>query len=523
MKPFVAVALLILALAVINYVNLTTARSTLRSKEVILKKVMGSGKNLLRFQFISESTLITFISFILAFTIIQLILPKFNQLSGVGVSLGEYFTPAYWSMLIMTILLIGFISGFYPAMMLTSFSSVSNVRGQSLSGTGGTRLRHILLTFQLSISMVLIIGLITNLRQLNFVKNVNLGFDKEHVILINHPHKFEDEVSYRKTFKDQLLLNHHITKVGSTNRRIGYQEPGHSELEINGTEKYFQFSLIDPDYLDAMGIDMVEGRNFSWDRPGDRSLPLTDDSIQFKTFPIIVNETAARTYWDESPVGKFCAFSGPRNQIKLEIIGVFKDFHLRSMHYKVEPMFFYCRWYSHNMLIRVSSENLPTTIQTIEKEWKNIYGAEPFAYSFLDETYEQQYQSDDRAATIIGYFTVLAIIIACMGLFALSSFMAVRRTKEIGIRKALGASSKTIFVMLSREYIKWILLSAVIASPIAWYAMNKWLETFAYRIELGPWVFIIAAVIALAIGLITVGWQALKSAVANPVEALRYE
>jgi putative ABC transport system permease protein len=511
---FMAIAIFVLLLAIINYINLTTARSILRSKEVILKKVMGSGKGLLRFQFIAESILISFISFLLALTAIQLLIPEFNQLAMVQIRISEYNTPIYWILLIAAILLTGIISGFYPAIMLTSFRSVSNVQGQSMSGSRGVLFRRLLLTTQFSISIILIIGILTNLRQLQFARNANPGFDKDQVLLIETPGQFKE------IFRERLRQQPGIVKVASHgNESLGEQYE--ARLEIDGLLKYFRYKGIDPDYLDVMGIDLIEGRNFSWDRKSDGYF--SDDGTLRDNFPIIVNETAAREYWTESPVGK-TSYNHIVDARKAEIIGVIKDVHYRSMHHKVEPIYY--AWSGRSwsrMNVKISPSNIPETINIIEKEWKKVYGADPFVYSFLDEEVERQYTSDERTAKIIGYFTVLAIAIACMGLFALSSFMAVRRTKEIGIRKTLGASSMSIFVMLSREYIKWILLSIIIASPIAWFAMSKWLQTFAYRIELGPGVFILAATLALVIGLITVGWQALKSANSNPVEALRYE
>jgi putative ABC transport system permease protein len=430
--PFVAVAFLILALAIINYINLTTARSTLRLKEVILKKVMGSGKSLLRVQFILESTQFTFISFLIALTIIQLVIPIFNQLAGVNVSLTDYNTTTYWFILIISMVLISLVSGLYPSLILTSFKSVVNTQSGSLSGTRGAKLRTTLLTFQMSISMILIIGLFTNFRQLHFVKNSNLGFSKEQVILISHPLGFENVISYRKTLKNSLMQYQQIKNIAFSNRRLGIDEPGHFEPVIDGERKYFQYSSMDPDYLDVMGIEMVEGRNFSWDRISESHF-YTEGKLH-----VVINEKAAQQYWDKSPVGQILIAEGARQDIQFEIIGVCKDFHYRSMHHKVEPMMFSWRPYSQNMLIKVSPKNMQSTIKTIENEWKKVYGSEPFAYSFLDEAYDQQYKSDERAATIIAYFTILAITIACMGLFALSSFMAVRRTKEIGIRKALG-------------------------------------------------------------------------------------
>lgn len=518
---FMAIAVFVLLLAIINYINLTTARSTLRSKEVILKKVMGSGKGLLRFQFITESILISFIAFLLALTTVQLLIPKFNQLAMVHINISDYNTPIYWILVIAAILLTGILAGFYPALLLTSFRSVAKIPVGSMSGTQGVIFRRLLLTFQFSISVLLIIGILTNLRQLQFARNANPGFDKEQVVFFAVPGQFEKSSIFRNTLKERLLQYPDIAKVASCSQgALG--EHTVKGLEIDGAVQYFRRKIIDPDYSDVMGIELIEGRNFSWDRLADKYY--SDDGILSDNIRIIVNETAAREYWSGSPIGKICYTQIDGLRVKAEIIGIANDVHYRSMHHKLEPMFF--TWSGEigsQVNLKISSANIAETINAIEKEWKEVYGSEPFEYSFLDEAYEQQYTSDERAAQIIGYFTIIAISIACMGLFALSSFMAVRRTKEIGIRKALGASSKTIFIMLSREYIRWILLSALIASPIAWFAMNKWLESFAYRIELGPGVFIIAAIIALAIGLITVGWQALKSAVANPVEALRYE
>lgn len=514
---FMAIGLFVLLLAIINYINLTTARSTLRSKEVILKKVMGSSKALLRQQFIAESILVAFISFLIALTTIQLVLPKFNQLAQVNISLSDFSSPIYWTLLLAGMLTTGMISGIYPAMMLTTFRSLASTQAKSVSGTHGVWFRRSLLTFQFSISIILIIGIITNLQQLHFVKNADPGFNKDQVILVRTPSHFEEEKISRETFKDRLYQYPNILSVAFGGRKLG-QSLSTFQLEINGTMKFFQWRLIDPDYLDVMDIKLLEGRNFSWERLSDKS-----DFDQRVAY--LINETAARKYWNESPVGKTCYITSPDGKkVPAEIIGVVKDVHMLSFHHKVEPMaFFWGGWRASLMSIKVSPQNLPETIDAIESEWKKLYGTEPFIYSFLDEEFEALYTSDERTAKIIGYFTILAIIIACMGLFALSSFMAVRRTKEIGIRKALGASSMSIFVMLSREYFKWILLSIIIASPIAWILMNSWLQEFAYRIELGSGIFILAAILALAIGLVTVGWQALKSAFANPVDALRYE
>jgi len=420
---FMAIAVFILLLAIINYVNLTTARSLLRSKEVKLKKVMGSGKGLLRLQFLAESILICFISCLLALTVMQLLLPKFNQLTMVRISLLEYNTPFYWMLLFTAILATGIISGFYPALLLTSFRSVANVKGQSLSGARGILFRRLLLTFQFSISILLIIGIITNLRQLQFARSTNPGFNKEQVVLIKRPGNFEEEYLFKKAFRERLLQYADILKVtSSSNEPLGEQAP--SNLEINGLTKILQLKNIDPDYFEVMGIELIEGRNFSWDRTSDsydhdRWLILNDK------ISIIINETAAKEYFDESPVGNICRINQlDHGTVEAEIIGVTKDVHFQSLHHKVEPTYFTWRRKSWGWVsVKISQANISETISHIEKEWKNIYGEEPFVYSFLDEAYEQQYTSDERAATIIGYFTILAVTIACMGLFALSNLL----------------------------------------------------------------------------------------------------
>lgn len=514
---FLAIALFVLLLAIINYINLTTARSIQRSKEVIIKKVMGSSKIALRLQFISESIIITLLSFLLAITIIQLVLPQFNQLAATKINLPEYLTPANCLSTITFLLLIGFLSGVYPAVVLTSFRFLSDIQVRTSRSSRATMQRRLLLTVQFSISIMLIIGLVTNLRQLHFVQSKGPGFNKEQVLLIPTPSDFTNANTLRETLRIRLLRHSNVEKIAFSNKRYGSQGPASGgKIEIDGQEMIFQWYVIDPDYMDLLEIDVVEGRNFSRDIKGD--MFGTGSEIT-----VLINETAARNYWKDSPVDKIYTWVGRSGKSSTKIIGIVKDFHFLSLHHTVEPMALIWTGVAENMYVRISPDDIPETIKTIEQEWKSIYGEGSFTYSFLDEAFDRQYSNDERAGKIISYFTILAIFIACMGLFALSSFMAVRRTKEIGIRKALGASSNTIFVMLSREYIKWILLSAIIASPIAWFAMNRWLESFAYRIELGPGVFILAAVIALAIGLITVGWQALKSAVANPVEALRYE
>ena len=517
-QTFIAIAIFILALACINYINLTTARATLRTKEVAIKKVVGSSRMLLRYQFILQSILITLISYFLAFTVVLVLIPQFNQLAKVNINMSELNTPVFWVLSVIGILLIGALSGLYPAIYLTTINTVSLIKGESLKGSRKTFVRQALLTFQFSISIILIIGIITNLRQLHYAKTMDLGFNKEQIVFFSTP-DFPGQKKHelRKTFKERLLKNPNIQKISYTIGRMGTELIPAPEAEFDGVKKMTGavFMVIDPDYIDMMGMEIIEGRGFSWDIEGDRNIRM------------IFNETVANQISPDSTlVGKIGYYQNPYQQnaqLHFEVIGVVKDFHFQSVHHKIEPMCFVWFGPEANINIKISSNNIPETIKFMEKEWKNIYGAEPFQYSFLDDLFDQQYKSDEQGAKIIGYFTVLAVIIACMGLFALSSFMAIRRTKEIGIRKVMGASTQSIFLLLSQEFLKLVLLSVVIAYPIAWILMNKWLQGFAYKINLGVDIFILAALIALFFASITVAWQSLKSALENPIKALRYE
>jgi putative ABC transport system permease protein len=350
---------------------------------------------------------------------------------------------------------------------------------------------------------------------------MDLGFNKEQVIRIATPADFPEAIALRETIKERLLLNPDIRKVANTIQGMGDQPAPGAKFEIDGIERTSLFMPIDPDFFDLMEVDIVEGRNFSWDQEGDKiDISKTGSS---NVYGIILNETAVREFEIVSPIGKIITFYGRVRQIQYKIIGIASDFHSRSVHHKIEPVVFIWYYPQFLMYVKCSPSNIQATLKFIENEWRNVYGSVPFNYAFLDETFDEQYKSDEQAAKIIGYFTVLAIIIACMGLFALSSFMAARRTKEIGIRKAMGATSQSIFLLLSKEFLKWVLLAVIIACPVALIVMNKWLQSFAYKSNLGADIFILATMIAIMIALATVAWQSLKTALANPVEALRYE
>ena len=515
----VAIGTFMIVLAGINYINLTTARSTVRAKEVAIKRVSGSSANQLRLQLIVESVIVSLISLVVAMTIMQLFLSKFNQLTTVNIQIDELNRPLIWLGIAGGGVLIGILAGMYPAFYLTAIRPVRLIKGGGMSGSGGSSLRSGLMTFQFALSIIMIIAIVVSFRQLNYTRTANLGFNKQ-IITVATPADIPDEGALRATFRESLKQHPGIEKVAFSAGSPGLKLADSPMLEINGIESSIQAILIDPEYLDVMGITLSQGRGFSRLSPGDQA---KNHPVPNKRWGgVLLNESAVREFGIEDPVGKMIYTVNGR--ASFEIIGVVKDFHFRSFHEKIGPLAF--AWFNeseHLANIKITSSNIPSTLKIIEAEWKNTYGQEPFEYQFLDETFNRQYKSDEHLATVIGYFTGLAIVIACLGLFALSSFMISRRTKEIGVRKTMGASVSTIYYMLSWHFLKWILLAIVLASPIGWYLMHLWLETFAYHVTLGVDVFVIAALLSIVIALVTVTWQSLAAANANPIKALRYE
>lgn len=520
---FFTVAIFILLMGIINYINLATAISTLRSKEMAIKKISGSSGKLLGLQLILESITISLIAFMLAITLIQLFSGFFNTVFMMNINPMEKFGPGFLALALCGAILIGLLAGIYPAFLLTSNHPVSLIKKTFNKSVGGTLVRKGLMTMQFTVTVVLMIGIIVNYRQLNFAQNMNAGYDSEKVITILKPGDMTRPML--NAFKDKLLQKSSISKVSFSSGNPADPSILSAENEIDGITRSMIVFLADPDYISLMDIKMAEGNDFSWDRPGEE-YDFKSNSLPGHYAGMIINESAVKAFDLKNPIGKTIVYPKNNKRYKFKIIGVVRDFNFQSIHHKIEPM--QIIWgvslnLSNYINIKCNTADFVSTINAIKKDFRDTYGPQPLVYHFLDKSYDRQYQSDERSVKVLGYFTILAISIACMGLFALSSFMAVRRTKEIGIRKALGATSLSIFIMLSREYFKWIMLSIVIASPIAWFLMNSWLQDFAYRIDLGVDVFILAAILALAIGLLTVAWQALKSAKSNPVEALRYE
>jgi putative ABC transport system permease protein len=528
-QAFFVIGIFMLVLACINYINLTTARSTIRAKEMALKRVVGSSSFLLACQLILESIIISFVAFGVALTLLQLLLPTFNRMAMVDIHTSDFVYPIVFVGAISGVVLIGIIAGAYPAVYLVAVKPIGIMKGAGLRDSQGSLSRKILMSFQFALSIILILGILANLRQMEYVRTADLGFNKDHIIIVNGPadpknthEAFAEGAALRETLKKKLLQHPDILGVSFSAGNPGEPLPI-ANVEIEGIKTSMAFFCIDTDYLEVMGINILKGRNFSIDRPAERD---TDETFTFtnESPGILLNETAVREFGIDSPIGKIVKYQYIGGyEIQFNVIGIVEDFHFQSLHHKVQPFNMFWTLAMHTANIKISSSDLPSTLKLIEKEWKSIYGSTPFAYRFLDEVFDKNYKSDENLATVIGYFTGLAVLIACLGLFALSSFMVSRRTKEIGVRKSLGASVKEIYFMLSWDFLKWIFLAVVVACPVAFYLITLWLEGFAYHVDVGVDIFIMAALLALTIALATVTWQSLKAASANPVKALRYE
>jgi putative ABC transport system permease protein len=514
LKVLICIAMSILGLGIINYINLTTARATLRAKEVGVRKAIGSSKSHLVVQFLMEAILVAIFSFFIALILVHLIIPEFNLLASTDLSLGIADHPEILIACILAAILLGIISGIYPAFYLTRFKPVESMSIDHETNAGTIVFRRILLTLQFVVSIGLIIGVFVIFRQLHYMKTADLGFNKE-LVVNNNYWRWGPDVQNRKLFKEKLLKNPNISGVAFSLGMMGGAENTFIQpIEMGGHKIQCAGLAIDPDFLDLMEIKLLDGRNLSWDMAGDY-LP----NLDRQPAKVLINETAMKVFGLDSPVGHFEQMG---EDFSIEIIGVVKDFNFLSLHEKIEPAFFYWHDYLVNASIKISPTNIPLTMRFIKKEFQSIYDDE-FNYTFLDETFDQQYKRDEQTARIISYLAIIAIVIACLGLFGLSTFMAARRTKEIGIRKVLGATVGSVFLLLSREFLKWVVLSIAIALPAAWFILNKWLQGFAYRTNIAFWIFLASILIAVIITFTTVTWQSLKTARTNPVDSLRYE
>jgi putative ABC transport system permease protein len=509
---FITIGLFIIVIAGINYVNLSTARASLRAKEIGVRKVSGAAKSSLIRQFLTESVIIAMLALIAAIGIAQLVLPAINNITHKELS---FLLPPDYS--ILAILLIGAIAigitaGLYPALFLSSFEPAKVLKGVKMNNRGSFNLRKGLVVVQFTISIVLIIGTLIINKQVDYIQSAKLGFDKEQVVMI--PDIGYSNRSEIQALKNNLLQIPGVKKVAISDGIIGGQNWTNG-VRLKGAQNslLLNFLNIDYDFLDVLNLQLKEGRSFSPQFMSD-----TADAI-------ILNETAVKQLGIHGPVlGQQIVWSeNDDTTYYAKIIGVVKDFHFTSFRSEIKPFGFVTdlnRQYY--FAVKLDAKNVSTTIAALKSVWdKNV--SRPFQYFFLDDTYDKLYQSERNFKIIFLYITFLAIVISCLGLFGLTSFMTQQRIKEIGIRKVLGASVSGIVAMLSKDFLKLILIAAVISFPVAWFAMNKWLQDFAYRINISWWIFIIAAMGAFVIAFFTISFQAIKAAITNPVKSLRTE
>ncbi|UCC40277.1 MAG: ABC transporter permease, partial [Candidatus Aminicenantes bacterium] len=509
------IALFILFIAGINFINLSTARSFIRSREVSIRKVVGAYRIQLVKQFLGESLIYTAISFIAAVGFVFLFLKGFDDMVERDITAHSMTHPGFILGLLAAVILVGLLSGFYPALYLSGFKPVILLKGALPQASKGLNLRNFLVVFQFAISLFLIISTLIISCQLHLIRTKKLGFDREHVVVINlTDSKITD---MRDVVKNELLQYPGIKGVTFTQTlptNINWDSD--FDFEGRGDREYptYYFSKVDYDYVDVFDMEITAGRNFSRE--------ITTDAEEDGAY--ILSQTAVKHLGWKNPIGKKIGF--PKNENMGTVVGVVKDFNCHSLHFPAEPVVLILNtapWNIYFLSIKVRTENMNQTLGTIEKVWKKHSDGYPFEYYFLDEAYNNLYKSEIKLSLFFRLFTLIAIFISCLGLFGLASFTAERRTKEIGIRKVLGASVPSIVFLISRGFTKWVVMANFVAWPVAYYFMNKWLQNFAYRIELNVWIFILSGLAALTVALITVSYQSIKAATANPADSLRYE
>jgi ABC-type antimicrobial peptide transport system permease subunit len=500
------IAIFILLIACINFMNLSTAQSARRAKEIGVRKVAGANKQKIIFQFLGESLLIVFVAHAIAMILVELLLPGYNNLIGKQLDI-NYQSAGLYIGLITVVLFCGLLAGSYPAFYLSSLKPLDIMKGVINKNPGNAKFRRVLVIFQFSLSIMLIICTLIIGNQLKYMQNKKLGFNKDNIGYFMFPTRPGDPKL--ENLKKELSNNPDIVSVtkGQSPINVEFRTSGFNWAgKKEGDDVLFHQLATDEDYAKTFQLKLKEGRFFSSEFPTDNTA-------------VVINEKAAEIMGFKNPIGEI--LSTPWGS-KLTIIGVVKDFHFQSLYYKIEPLIM-PKGESNNFYIKMKPDKITSTVEFINKTFKSFNPGLPIDFHFLDDDFDNLYRTEQQMSKIFSYSSLLAIIISCLGLIGLSSFMTERRTKEIGIRKANGAKSIEIFSLLSKEYIIWVLISILIASPIAWYAMHKWLQNFAYRININWWVFALAGAIALIIALLTVSVQSYKAASKNPIEALRYE
>lgn len=511
----VTIAVLLLLIACINFVNLSTAQATVRAREVGIRKVVGASRSELVRQFLIESMLSTTLAAVLALLLFMLLLPVFNQLSGKAFALSVLGTPVLAAGFIAVALIAGIAGGSYPAFVLSAFRPTSVLKGIQLQGRSGAGVRKGLVVAEFAGAIVLMIGASVIVQQLMYMRNADLGFDKAQVVALQRAFP-RSKARQMQAIKQALVRTPAVKGVTLASawptRPVVGQLSFRTEDMPTGAGHQMQWYQVDEEYLETLGMELMAGRNFSPERASDSAA-------------VLINQTAARQFGlaDDEAVGKR-VFTPDRDKELSTIIGVVKDFHTLSLHDPVEPVLFAYYWARpRNILVKTDRRDIPAGLAYIEKTWAQHVPDFPLTYTFIDQQYGALYRVEERLSRVVGTFAGLAILVACLGLFGLVAFSARQRTKEVGIRKVLGATASSIIVLLSKDFLRLVAVAFIIATPLAYLTMQTWLETFAYRIDLSTGIFLVAGGLALLVAVVTVSYQAMRAALADPVKSLRYE
>jgi putative ABC transport system permease protein len=515
---FSGVALFILFIACINFVNLSTARYSSRALEVGLRKTLGASRNSLIRQFLGETILVTFFAVILGYVFVLMLLPALKSMTGQELRYWLLVQPLFLIVLMLSVLGIGLFAGAYPAIFLSSFQPVKTLKGHLKIGAASSVFRRILVVGQFSISIALIVGTLIIYDQLQFVRNKHLGFNKDQVLTVPYPHNSQNWSV--QSLRQELMSIPGITRVGFSS-----QVPGagfdmrnlRPEGRTDDESILMQQLSIEPDFLPTLGIEIAQGRNFSTTIPTDH------------VDAVLINETTARQLGWDDPIGKSFFISGrgedgQPTEFQKRIIGVVKDFHSLSLRKKITPLVIFNNQSGFSLIaLKLSGSAISETVSRLREKWENLFPDQPFDYAFLDESFDNLYRAEEQMNKIFTSFSLIAIMISCLGLFGLAAYMTEKRTKEVGIRKVMGASVSGILILLSKEFTRWVLVANIIAWPVAYYFMNRWLRSFAYHVDMNAGIFVLSGLIALFIAWITVSYQSFKIARSNPVDDLRYE
>ena len=511
---FAVIAILILFIAIINYINLATAKSAGRAKEVGIRKVSGSDKTGLIFQFIGESLIIVTLAAVIASILVLILTPAFNHLIGKDISLSLFAGYKGFLCLIALIILVGTASGAYPAFVLASFNPVEVLKGTLSPGSISKTLRGILVVFQFTVSIVIIIGAFVVYRQLNFMTSADMGIQKENLLVIRRPDALNKKL---EAFKEQVLQIPGVEKIANATAIPGTEFNNNAfflDNDLNKTPYLLNQCNVSFGYAEVLGIKLAAGRYISKEFGTDSSA-------------VLINEAAVKFLGLKDPLGKYLLRprGGPGEFEKLTIVGIMKDFNIASLHEKITPVCFTLMKgnYEGYLCVRLNGNNTQGNIKSIETLWKDFSNRQPFQYSFFADEFNKHYETEIKTGRIFILFSILAILIACLGLIGLITYMTTIRTREVGIRKSFGATRVIIVTLLSREVIGLILISSLVAYPIAFFGIRAWLEGFAEKISIGPFIYLVASLIGLAIGLLAIIYQAVKAAAYNPAESLRYK